>query len=866
MSYAIVVFANERGGTDVEWDGSHQPFDPRCLYPVPAISRLRDARALADRLATQWPTVRYAVFDMGRGWIAPYDYDVPDSLFRALSCRLSCEPAHVPASCVDLARHYGWECEGWGGFARVVPEFTVIPRLSPPLGQGGAVPGCRCTFCEDERARERLQAPAPVAALPLNPDGPLELEDGTRLEVLRHYESGGPGYSCAGRVWHNPVYGDLLRLRHPGHSDVYARIADGVDCGLGPDLRRPRVRNVGGVLPPMPASVERFVNVAPEPVAISRPALPLDPSGPIELEDGTPCRVDPALDHAFRESECEGAIWHNRTWGDLIYLRPERGGMSAGWYVCATGCYCGDSRPVARNANASPAAEVITPDASCDTPSEPVAAPAPRFEVRSGLLGTDRDGWGTVIEFDNGKEAGAWVAANKATYAEAGKSLCIVKVEPSAVAVDWRERERQRLADGTYTPLPGDWEQEIARKFPDHFAHVASSDKRKVAFTESEGSGERDKQKVLSASAYVERFFSGWDGWLSGTRAQFVSDMLGSSLKPLLCPLGDADAMEGIYRETATNGLDVIGCMSHPAKDYSTGGIHPSRVYALGGELTVAYLRGYGEGEADGETNRYSINPDAAWDSPGPILARCLVWIKDGEPQGFGRVYGGAEHSRALRTALEAAGYRASDLDGARIGKLQTASGDYVMPYLDIGGGYVREGEDCWFAGGGEYRADQTCGLLDYCSRTECDCCNDMEPEDDMNTVYVAADETEQWCNGCRENGAYYCSHTGAYVSDAVEFVASGQRYSDYVARWLLEDGTLTGLEVRGVVYEDGAYCVDCGDGIKPDHVNTWDGRDTGNADHNEGDSLCSDCFEDREEAADALETDTDTDGAAIAA
>lgn len=478
-------------------------------------------------------------------------------------------------------------------------------------------------------------------------------------------------------------------------------------------------------------------------------------------------------------------------------------------------------------------------------------------------MGTDRNAWGTVSEFDSGREAAAWVGANKASYAANGKALCVVKVEPSACAVDWRAREAMRFHDGAYTPLPGTWADRIALSYPDHFPHVASSDKRKVAFTESESSGERDKQKVLTASAYVERFFGSSSSdsfWYSDDRARFVSDMLGSSFAALMSPLGDAEAMVKIYRETATNGAgSVSGCMSHPVNQYATGGIHPVTVYAEGGELTVAFLRGYGpdeqsnDDEGEGQS-RYSVNPDATWDGKGPILARCLVWIKDGQPKGYGRVYGDCEPARTLRTVLEAAGYPQNNCTGARIAKVSDGDDNWIMPYLDIGDGSVTDRGDYWTAGGDEWEAQRTDGLLSESSRATCEHCDERCNEDDTRTVLVGRYESETWCEDCRDNSAFQCHHLGVDVSDdyAATYRPSGSRYTENVADWLLGD-VIEGADVDGVWCEDAAICVDCSDGIAPDDVNTWDGRDTRNDYHGEGEALCSSCHSEREALAEAL-------------
>jgi hypothetical protein len=456
----------------------------------------------------------------------------------------------------------------------------------------------------------------------------------------------------------------------------------------------------------------------------------------------------------------------------------------------------------------------------------PPAQPIARFEVRSGLNGTDRETWGTIAQFDNGRDAGAYVAEHKAGYSEAGKSLAIVKVEldASTHAIDWRAREAQRLTDGTYTPLPAGWYSSISIVYPDHFAHVAQSDKRKVAFTESEASGERDKQKVLSASAYLDRYLV--PHLTESSRQAFLADMLGDSIAPLFTPLGDPDAMERVYRQT--EGTEAHGCMSYDLSSYSSD-IHPVRVYAMNGaeDIQLAFLRG--------GTDRSIVDIEAEWNSSGPVLARCLVWetVKQ-----YGRVYGEASHARMLRTALEAKGFSSGSLTGARIAKVESSSGVYVMPYLDIGEGTVSDGGTNWIVGGGEYDANSTNGLLNE-GRCTCDRCGDNYNEDDMRTVYVEEGMTENWCEGCAEYYAFWCEVSEEIVSDNNQETYEDERgYATSCASWVLCD---TGaIECSDGIWRLNAFiCDECGEGFPNYEANHCE---------EDGFTVCESCFDDRQE------------------
>lgn len=574
-----------------------------------------------------------------------------------------------------------------------------------------------------------------------------------------------------------------------------------------------------------PAPVVADVPFAPVPSSAS---LPLNPRGPIVLTDGTRCTV----------------------MGEAPWSLHLDTGARGDWRFCReTGeCY-GMTHCIPNAVNRVRDVEAPAPAPAAPAPAPAAPAPAaPRFEVRSGLNGTDRNSWGTVIEFDNGRDAGAWVAVQKSSYAANGKSLVIVKVEPSAVAVDWRAREAGRLADGTYTALPGDWQEQIALSYPDHFAHVASSNKRKVAFTESEGSGERDVQKVLTASAYAERFFDCSHAyWGYDKRGGFVCDMLGDSVKPAITPLGDADAMVKVYRDC--EGGDAHGCMSC---QFDHTPMHPVAVYALGGELAVACLRGWGDDAPDGESSR-SLNPSACWSDSGPVLARCLVWIVEGENRQFGRVYGNSDNARVLRTALEAQGFRAGDCYGAKIAKVE-AGIHYLMPYLDIGGGCVDDAGDYWKAGG-DYGAQRTDGYMEEAEELSyCERCEESYPSDEGGSVQTSRHDWEGWCDDCISSSSFYCSLAGETVSDycGVDYRAVGSSYRETVASWMVEDN---GVEDDcGTYWEDGFVCADCSQGHGPDEAHDWDGRNTGRFHDGEGDALCSHCHNEREGLADAVE------------
>lgn len=588
-------------------------------------------------------------------------------------------------------------------------------------------------------------------------------------------------------------------------------------------------------------------------------SYPLNPSLPLELDDGTRCEL-------IARSEYDRNVISVRVFGSYDRSSPtayERGEGHEWSYYLDSGLWCG-SREGAypRLRNVDPAAA----KAALVGKPESVPAVATRFEVRSGLNGTNRDEWSCVSEFDNGKDAADWVKTNRETYGAAGKSLAIVKVEPNPEAANWREREAMRLTDGTYTPLPGSWGSYVAREYPDHFAHIASSDKRKVAFTETVASGERDKQKVLSAAAYVERFFGdGAAAWMSyGSRSSFIADMLGSSTTPLFAPLGDREAIKRVYRDCGRDGYGVTSCMTHPPSDYACHPeVYPVEVYAMGGDITVAILRGhstYPDKRPD-DMSAYEYDSEATWDGDGPIIARCLVWPEKKE---FGRLYG---QEQLLKTALEAQGFKRASLYGARMGKVPIASrgpNAYAMPYLDIGDCSFNDDEgDDFFRVGGSIQYARTDGIAYLEELATCESCDSEVSDDDTHSVRTSRHEHQTWCTSCYENNTFYCEHLEETVADSC-----ARSYEDshgnraYVADWALERGDVEGVYLctDGVWRENAFGCADCSEVFAEDDLNVWDETETGNDNHSEGDSLCDCCHSSRVEMATEFEAEAEAE------
>lgn len=586
--------------------------------------------------------------------------------------------------------------------------------------------------------------------------------------------------------------------------------------------------------------------------------LPQARHSTVWLNDGTPCcinRIDP-----YYTSHSEG-MSGPIVQVELLERSPtyNTGGSYSNWalghiawFWVETGMYvgAGDTAVYPRVFAMPPEAVAAWVDPADVV--EPVA-PTVRFEVRSGVNGTDRNTWSSVADFDSGKDAAAWVSERKASYTSNGKTLVIVRVElGEGPAVDWRAREAGRLESGDYLPLPAGWYDKIAAAYPDHYAHLSSGDKRKIAFTESASAGERDRQKVLSAAEYASRYFGGQSvkGWWSGAeRASFVADVLGDSVVPLIAPLGDAEAMVELYEQC--NDGPAHGCMSY-SEGHFCSHLHPVTVYARGGEISVAVLKG-----AAGSGTSFAAEPDfdATVDSEGPVLARCLVWYQDGQPRHYGRQYGATTHVRLLRTGLEAMGFVEGDFSGAKIAKIKNRGGDggFVMPYLDIGGQAVTDMGTHWMVGrhcgGDAYDCTNTNGLIADVPTVECEHCGEDVDEGDVSRVYVDRYTSELWCSSCCNDGASYCDYSGRYISDTsiVSVIREGSSWPINVAEWYISDGDISAVwdDSSDRYIEGGFECEDC-NGV-------FAGSELREA--SDGCSVCGDCLAERE-ASEAEETE----------
>ena len=227
----------------------------------------------------------------------------------------------------------------------------------------------------------------------------------------------------------------------------------------------------------------------------------------------------------------------------------------------------------------------------------------------------------------------------------------------------WGEREAERCTH-LYEPPPYTL-TEILRSLGAPlictYPHPSQEDPTMLAYTASDEDGRRDKQTRSTLGRWLRRFVVG----LSDAYIQRVEQEWRAELDPNFNVATTPKDIEYVYTHMSGD----TGCMRH-GKGHFNLNVHPSAVYASPG-MGVAYVGEIG----------------------GAVVARAVVWVnpEDENDKRFVRVYG-APH---LRKKLERAGYRETDLSGAKLrviaahGSTLTGTGPHelVMPYLDGPGG-----------------------------------------------------------------------------------------------------------------------------------------------------------------------------------
>jgi hypothetical protein len=305
-------------------------------------------------------------------------------------------------------------------------------------------------------------------------------------------------------------------------------------------------------------------------------------------------------------------------------------------------------------------------------------------------------------EFDDGHDASEWARAMNQTF-KLNDNPRRFKVRREKVEPDqaWRDRERLRISDGTYTPAP--WAGQswyYYSKFNNlHFCHISKKDPGMVAFTESEEKGQQDLQLRMRAGKYLETYFPELDAptrkfWVNKVKTETCDFNVEFAKTP--------DEIEWVYQ----NGPG--SCMSKRLRDYNLP-VHPTRIYGAG-DLAVAWFKGDRDGNIVEDKASYAI-------------ARVLCWP---EKKRYGRIYGdGGTMSKQLAHALEAMEYRPNgDFAGARLLRVKHGATSFICPFID-GNTHVRDdGEFLIIDNQGGYTARNQATGLAHDARHRCTLCN----------------------------------------------------------------------------------------------------------------------------------------------
>lgn len=246
------------------------------------------------------------------------------------------------------------------------------------------------------------------------------------------------------------------------------------------------------------------------------------------------------------------------------------------------------------------------------------------------------------------------------------------KVQPRPYATDknWRDRERQRFADGTYQALPWAedswWTSALAKRpsLVEHFAHVAKDAPGMLSYTESATKGALDRQTRARPGRYLSAHFA---DALSADEIRAHAARYAATFEGLELRFSDsATSIERVYRRGPSS------CMSHPPGDYQTP-YHPVRIYG-DSDLSVAFI-------GQGTVNSAEFH----------VSARALVWR---ERKVYGRIYGDSDRMAYLLdlagykqggTARDSEGRARNPFPGARLPlrTLERDSSRIIMPYVD---------------------------------------------------------------------------------------------------------------------------------------------------------------------------------------
>lgn len=321
-------------------------------------------------------------------------------------------------------------------------------------------------------------------------------------------------------------------------------------------------------------------------------------------------------------------------------------------------------------------------------------------------------------KFSTGKEAKVYI-----------EKFCGEDWEPRKAATDtkWRERERKRLSNGGYLPLPP-FLQPIA--LPDHYLHMSKKKFPELCHTQSEEKGMQDLQTNISLVGYIETYHPKMTKVEKDKLIKEFDKFILSHDGLLFATT--PEEIERVYKQNS-----VHSCMT---------GHKEVGVYGAG-DLAVAYLY-----SSDGKT----------------VMARAICWP---EKKVYCRVYGSEDLHKKLkaRDFIKSGYYKQNEranetygnFEGARLLAVrQKDRKDYFQcPSLDepTRFDYDADNNVFIFKQKGKYQSGAL-GPLPHAEK--CPGCHTVKILDQK--VYVSRKDSEDFCADCAKQIAM--SEGGIFV------------------------------------------------------------------------------------------------------
>lgn len=377
---------------------------------------------------------------------------------------------------------------------------------------------------------------------------------------------------------------------------------------------------------------------------------------------------------------------------------------------------------------------------------------------------------------------------------------------PAALIDDprWKRREQTRLQDGTYM-RPQFFNEFETSSY--HFLHLSAGKPGALAYTKDETKGRADLQATISLRGYFE---------LYNKHALDSVPRFEDKLKAFMARLPAPDSIK--FAKTPSEIAEVYtkyndechqvrsSCMRYnfeeDNEDADDCPAHPCSVYGAG-DLAVAYLT----------------------DKEGRTTHRALCWP---DRLVYSRVYG---DDGSLHVELKKLGYKKSPnywpddahkatqgLEGARLLRVwnDNDSSIFLVPYCDDVSSAKDDGTHLILDNKGRIGLRRTDGWSDETHPGDEDdgynytCSNCDNGCDDTYTVYMNETSTRQWCESCRDDGAFYCNQADEYYSDSRVGIVhvNGEVWSEYAARENAEQSDRSELwfhsdDMRNVIIDD---------------------------------------------------------------